>query len=140
MSRISTSRQHGMASFAASLAAGRPASASATLASASVSVGGAAANGVVSPGSARRTWTARTGADAFEPADVRDHPQPAGADRKVGQFPLIAGVNPGRAPAAPRARRVARTSPDPERHQVSAQLDAVHRGSSELRQKRINGL
>ena len=32
------------------------------------------------------------------------------------------------------------TRPDPERHQVPAELDAVHGGSCELRQKRVNGL
>jgi hypothetical protein len=50
MSRISTSRQHGIASFAASRDPGRPASASAIAASASVSGGVRWANGVVSPG------------------------------------------------------------------------------------------
>ena len=50
MSRISTSRQHGIASLAARRDPGRPASASATLASASVSGGVRRANGVVSPG------------------------------------------------------------------------------------------
>jgi hypothetical protein len=71
---------------------------------------------------------------------VRDHLHPPAAERKAGKLTLIAGVNPRRAPAASRARRVARLRPDPERHQVSAQLDTVHRRSSELRQKRINGL
>jgi hypothetical protein len=50
MSPISTSRQDGMASSAASLDPGRPASASATLTSAAVSGGVRRANGVVSPG------------------------------------------------------------------------------------------
>ena len=50
MSRISTSRQQGIASFAARRAPGRPASASATSASALVSGGVRRANGVVSPG------------------------------------------------------------------------------------------
>ena len=50
MSRISTSRQHGIASFAASREPGRPARASATSASALVSGGVRRANGVVSPG------------------------------------------------------------------------------------------
>ena len=50
MSRISTSRQDGMASSAASLDPGLPASASATLARAPVSGGVRRANGVVNPG------------------------------------------------------------------------------------------
>ena len=50
MSRISTSRQHGIASFPARRDPGRPASASATSASAPVSGGVRRANGVVSPG------------------------------------------------------------------------------------------
>jgi hypothetical protein len=50
MSLISTSRQDGIASSAASLDPGRPASASATLTSAPVSGGVRRANGVVSPG------------------------------------------------------------------------------------------
>jgi hypothetical protein len=50
MSRISTSRQHGIASFAARRDPGRPASASATSTSALVSGGVRRANGVVSPG------------------------------------------------------------------------------------------
>jgi hypothetical protein len=50
MSRISTSRQDGMASSAASLDPGRPASASATLTSAPVIGGVRRANGVVRPG------------------------------------------------------------------------------------------
>jgi hypothetical protein len=50
MSPISTSRQDGMASSAASLDPGRPANASATLTSAPVSGGVRRANRVVSPG------------------------------------------------------------------------------------------
>jgi hypothetical protein len=71
---------------------------------------------------------------------MRDHPHSPAAERKAGELTLVAGMNPGRAPAAPRARRIARLRPDPERHQVSAQLDAIDRGSSELRQQCINGL
>jgi hypothetical protein len=80
------------------------------------------------------------GVNALESADVRDHPHPAAAERKVGQLALIAGVNAGRAPAAARARRVASLRPDPERHQVRGQFDAVHPGRSELGQKRIKSL
>jgi hypothetical protein len=50
MSRISPSRQRGMASSAASLDPGRPASTSAIMTSAPVSGGVGRANGVVSPG------------------------------------------------------------------------------------------
>jgi hypothetical protein len=130
-----------MASFAASLDPGRPASASATLTSASVSGGVRRANGMVSPRDLLREGGLRApGADALEPADMRDHPHSPAAERKAGELTLVAGMNPGRAPAAPRARRIARLRPDPERHQVSAQLDAIDRGSSELRQQCINGL
>jgi len=80
------------------------------------------------------------GVDALEPADLHDHQRPAAAGRKAGELTLVAGVNPGRAPAASRARRIARLPPDPERHQIPAVLDAIHRGGSELRQKRINVL
>jgi len=80
MSRISTSRQHGIASFAVRRDPGYPASASVTSASA----------------------------------------------------PVSGGVR--------RARRIARLPPDPERHEISALLNAVHRGGTELRQKRINAL
>jgi DNA-binding transcriptional LysR family regulator len=75
-------------------------------------------------------------------ADVAVGPTPPGWDGpcRISQLTLIAGVNPRRAPAAPRARRVARLRPDPERHQVPAELDAVHGGSRELRQKRVNGV
>jgi hypothetical protein len=50
MNLISTSRQHGIASFAASLDPGRPASASATSTSASANGGVRRAKSVVSPG------------------------------------------------------------------------------------------
>jgi hypothetical protein len=80
------------------------------------------------------------GVEALEPADARDHQCPAAADRKVGELTLIAGVDPGRAPAAPRARRVGCLRPDPERHPFPVQLDAVDHGRSELRQKLINVL
>jgi hypothetical protein len=140
MSRISMSRQHGMASSATSLDPGRPASASATLTSASVSGGVRRANGVVSPGICSENVDRAPGADALEPADVRDHLHPPAAERKVGEPTLIAGVNPRRASAASWARRVARLRPDPERHQVSTHCDAVYRRGSELRQKYVNGL
>jgi hypothetical protein len=77
---------------------------------------------------------------ALEPADVRDHQRPPAGKRKAGQLTLVAGVNPRRSPAASRALRAACPRPDPERHQVPAQLDAVYYGCRELRQKRINGL
>jgi hypothetical protein len=80
------------------------------------------------------------GASALEPADLRDHQDPPAAERKVGELTLVAGVNPRRAPAAPGARHVARPRPDPERHHVPAQLDAVYDRGSELRQKRINSV
>ena len=79
-------------------------------------------------------------AGALEPAHVHDDPHPAPAEREIGELALVAGVNPGRATSAARARRVACPRPDPERHQVPVLLDAVHRGRRELRQKRINTL
>jgi len=71
---------------------------------------------------------------------VHDDLHPAPAEREIGELALVAGVNPGRAAPAARARRVACLRPHPERHQISALLDVVHRDGSELRQKRINVL
>jgi Major Facilitator Superfamily len=82
-------------------------------------------------GSARRTWTARTGVGALEPADLRDDPRPPVAERKVGELTLIDGVNPRRAPAASGARAVGCPGLDWERNQVPAQLDIVHSRGSE---------
>jgi hypothetical protein len=71
---------------------------------------------------------------------VHDDPYRAPAEREIGELALVAGVNPGRAMSAGRARSVAGLRPDPERHQIHVLLDAVHRSRGELRQKRINVL
>jgi hypothetical protein len=71
---------------------------------------------------------------------VDGDPHPACAEREIGELALVAGVNPGRATSAARARRIACLGPHAKRHQISALLDAVHRDGSELRQKRINAL
>jgi hypothetical protein len=71
---------------------------------------------------------------------VRDGLHLATAERKVGELALVTGVNPGRAPAASWARRVARLRPDPKRDEIPDLLDAVHHGSCELRQKRVDAL
>jgi hypothetical protein len=141
MSRISTSRQHGIASFAARRDPGRPASASATSTSALVSGGVRRANGVVSPGDLlRERGLPAERAGALKAADVDGDPHPACAEREIGELALVPGVNPGRATPAARARRIACLGSHAKRHQISALLDAVHRDSSELRQKRINAL
>jgi hypothetical protein len=54
------------------------------------------ANGVVRPGICSENVDLRAPAvDALEPADLRDHPHPAAADRKVVEPTPIAAVNPG---------------------------------------------
>jgi hypothetical protein len=84
--------------------------------------------------------TAWRGAGALEPADIGDNLHFPAAERKICELTLVAGVNPRRAPAASEACRVARLGPDPERHQVPAQLDAVHYSCSELRQSAFNDI
>jgi len=71
---------------------------------------------------------------------VHDNPHPAPAERQIGELALVAGVNPGRATPAARARRIACPGPHAKCHQVAALLDAVYRCCRELRQKRINAL
>jgi hypothetical protein len=72
--------------------------------------------------------------DALKAAYVHDDLHRALAEREIGELALVAGVNPGRATLAARARRIAGLPAHAKHHQIAALLDAVHRGSSELRQ------
>ena len=70
---------------------------------------------------------------------MRDHQRLLAAERKVGKVPLVAGMNPRRAPAAAGARRVARIRPDPERHQVPLSSTMSTTAAPNCG-KRVNGL
>jgi len=135
------SRQHGIASFPARRDPGRPAPRERDLGQRAGQRRGAAGERRGQPRDLlgeRGLRAARAG--ALEPAHVHDNPHPAPAEREIGELALVAGVNPGRATPAARARRIACPARTRNVTRSPPCLDAVDRCRRELRQKGINAL
>ena len=141
MSPISTSRQHGIASLAASRDPGAARQRERDISQRAGQRRGAAGERRGQPQDllGERGLPA-TQVAALEAAHAHDDLHLPRAEREIGEPTLVAGVDPGRATPAARARRIAGLRPDPERHQIPTCSTLSTLAGREVWQKRINSL